>query len=527
MLQRKTQTAGFWQNEFQVSKEDLEHLYSLILERAQPMSTDDLVVEVIRHRCRLEEEQMQADLARGTLYQPRDAYSVGQQLVFPVFDYRVGTVVSIRPGRNPEHGEFDVIAVQFEGEEKPREFAANLKTPHKLNRVDDGNGVWESANLTPPEELAQLHGGRVKELLLEALTQPESEFVRYNDEWFLRGLLAEVHIGHLNIAEAAIEVKQQPLSVEELLADLDLPEDVPDAIKAFSLNVALAADERFDLVHTREGSRWFLKRLEPRVALEVPACLRYTPVRYNRAFLSVELLQVEWELDDEWTEGGISTDSASLVPSTTVVLTYPHWKAGTLPLSSRTRTFFPAARQGRGMVTFIDGRWGQRFPGWVTYDGRYVAGLEEWYRQHNLPPGAYITLTRTTDPNEVTVDFKPRRMRREWTRTAVVEGDVVTFQMVKQPVSCEYDEHVLIAEGDPEQLEAVRQALADRDVNELVAMLFPELAKLSPQGTVHAKTLYSAVNLIRRMAPGPIFAALKSDRAYVEMGSGYFALQRD
>ncbi|HEY66545.1 MAG TPA: hypothetical protein G4O02_18505 [Caldilineae bacterium] len=527
MLQRKTQTAEYWEREFEITEEDIEHLYSLILERNSPVSTKELVLEVIRHRCQQEEERMRAELSRGVIYQPRDSYEVGQQLVFPVFDYRVGTVVSIRPGHNPEHGEFDVIAVQFEDEDKPREFAANLKTPHKLNRGDDdGAELWEAAHLIPPDELYEKYGDRVRQLVVEALSRPDSEFVSYDDLWMLQGLLAEVHVGHLNLAEALIEVKGQPVTVQEILAELDLPEEIPEGIKEFSLNVALQQDERFDLVHGRDGELWFLRRMEPPEALSTPKWLVYTPVRYNRAFLSVELLQIEWELDDEWTEGGISTDSASLVPSTTVVLTYPHWKAGTLPLSSRTRSFFPPGDHKRGVITFVDGRWGQRFPGWIVYEDRYICGLRDWYEQHKLPPGAYIILERTADPNEIMVDFRPRRMRREWTRVASVEDGRLVFRMEKQPVACEYDEHVLIGEGDEAALEALRVQLAEQnvDIAELLAMVFPELAKLSPQGTVHAKTLYSAINIVRRCPPGPIFAALMSDRSYREMGNGYYAL---
>ncbi len=530
MLQRKTQTPEYWEQEFEVTEEDLEHLYNLILERNSPISTEEMVLEVIRRRCQLEEERMRTELSRGVVYQPRERYEVGQQLVFPVFDYRLGTVVSVRPGRNPEHGEFDVIAVQFENEEEPREFAANLKTPHKLNRADDnGAELWEAAHLISPDELYQAYGERVRELLVEALQRPDSEFVCYDDQWMLHGLLAEIHVGHLNLAEALIEVKGQPLSVQEILAELDLPEEIPEPVKEFSLNVALQQDDRFDLVHGREGELWFLRRLEPPEALSTPKWLVYTPVRYNRAFLSVELLQVEWELDDEWTEGGISTDSAGMIPSTTVVLTYPHWKAGTLPLSARTRSFFPPGDRGRGVITFIDGRWGQRFQGWIVYEGRYVCGLAPWFEQHKLPVGAYITLERTADPNEITVDFRPRRMRREWTRMASVEEGRLTFQMEKQPIACEYDEHVLVGEKDPDALEALRVQLDEQgaDVSDLLAMVFPELAKLSPQGTVHAKTLYSAINMVRRCAPGPIFAALMSDRSYREMGGGYYALNTE
>ena len=52
----------------------------------------------------------------------------------------------------------------------------------------------------------------------------------------------------------------------------------------------------------------------------------------------------------------------------------------------------------------------------------------------------------------------------------------------------------------------------------------PELTKLNPQGTVHAKSVYSAVNIIRRCPPGPIFYMLISNRRFRDAGGGLFAL---
>ena len=52
--------------------------------------------------------------------------------------------------------------------------------------------------------------------------------------------------------------------------------------------------------------------------------------------------------------------------------------------------------------------------------------------------------------------------------------------------------------------------------------LLPELAKLSPQGNVHARTLYAAINLIKRTPPGPLFAALITQSKFRAMGDGYW-----
>ncbi len=54
----------------------------------------------------------------------------------------------------------------------------------------------------------------------------------------------------------------------------------------------------------------------------------------------------------------------------------------------------------------------------------------------------------------------------------------------------------------------------------------PSLAPLTPQETVHAKTLYSAVNMLRRMPPGPIFAELVSNPAFQNVGDHYWLFDR-
>ena len=52
--------------------------------------------------------------------------------------------------------------------------------------------------------------------------------------------------------------------------------------------------------------------------------------------------------------------------------------------------------------------------------------------------------------------------------------------------------------------------------------LIPELIKLSPQHTVHAKTIYSAVNVLKRVPPGPVFALLSTEPCFISMGDGYW-----
>jgi hypothetical protein len=149
--------------------------------------------------------------------------------------------------------------------------------------------------------------------------------------------------------------------------------------------------------------------------------------------------------------------------------------------------------------------------------------------EHSLPVGAQVTLERTQNPGEVVVDYRPRRMKREWSRFATAESDNLSiyFEMNKIQITCEYDDYLIVSADDTKQLDGLSQRIekAGVTVDELVEQIVPELTKLSPQGTAHAKAVYSAVNMIWRCPPGPVFYALISNRRFRDTGSGFFALE--
>ena len=529
MLQRPTQTAAFWRDQFEVTADDVDFLYQLVLDSQRPLALDALSLALIGEYLRRENARIEQELAKGAIYTPKQRFAVGQQVVFPILEFAVGEVVEVRPGQNPEHGQFDVIKVKFGGSPKAREFAAGLETPHRLNQVNSDRLLHDTALLSA-EEIFSLYRDDVEETVLYAFEEGErrAAFVQVDGRWLLADMLAEVHVGHLNIAEALIEMQGKPLANAQLLTEIDLDANVSPAMRAISLNHALSQDERFDRIEQDGASLWFLRRLEPEEVYSAPALLRYRSATYHRGLLSVEMLQLEWELDDEWGESTLSSEVPHAVPSTSITMIYPHRRYGTLPLSGRTRSFFPQATGGISMVTLVDGRWGTRYPGWVVHEGRYVTGLSKWMDDHQIPVGAFVTLERSLTPAEVVVDFRTRRPKREWARFIQVdlEHNAINFEMNKVQVSCEYDETMIVAEANSEGPDQLRGQI-DRlgiDVMHIVNQVTPELIKLNPQGTVHAKTVYSAVNMFRRTPPGPVFYALLTNRRFRDMGSGLFAL---
>jgi len=523
---RPSQNPSYWTTEFKLGQEDIENLQEYLQSRERPALEIDLVQTLVEARFRREDQRIRRELARGAVYQPKNAYQVGQNIVFPHLNFALGAVSALRPGANPEHGAFDVLTVQFE-QGKPRMFAANLKSPHKLNLGDGEDGMTQE-EIIGPEQILERYGRELRlRLRDQLLAQEKGLFVNLGRYWSLADLLVDVHVGHLNIAEAIIDVRGAPLATSDILAELGLPREAPLALAAFSVDRAMSQDERFVDVGA-ESREWFLQRLMPPEANAVPRRLQYQAEAYDRAVLDVPLLQLEWELDDEWSELDATSINTARLARVEIALTYPHRRSGTVPLSPRTQSFFPVREGKRSMITFVDGRWGKRFTGWVAPEGRYVCGLSTWYEEHGIPVGGYVVLERTDDPAEVIIDLKPHRSKREWVRMARVENNQLKFQLQKHMVSCDYDEAMIVAETDTASTDELRRRLYHQPLTifQLVDDLAPQLMGMSTQGVVHAKTVYSAVNLLRRTPPGPIFAALLSNPRFQSTGSGEFSMAR-
>lgn len=519
LIQRKTQSSHFW-DDYAITSEDLQYLSTLLVEDELPRSTDELSRALVTHHARQEEALIERALSRGTPYRPKESFEVGERVVFPVLDYRSGEVVGVRAGHNPEHEPFKVIKVRFEGGEE-REFAAEFEDGHPLNQA--ASGVADAEELHSPQELASLYAPIIRDRLENRLTS-EPDFVRLANKWFRRDLLVEVHVGHLNLAEAVLDVAGGgPLPTEALLGDVELPAEISPQLRVFSLNYVLQQDDRFDEVGPAGEVLWFLDRLEPQAIKERPLTLQYEPLDHEPPLLTSEMRSLERQLDDEWSD---LEPPESVSEPVEFVLIYPHWRAGTVPLSSRLSPIFPSGRTERIHFTFIDGDSGHEMSGWVVEKGRYVYGLKEWYRENNIPVGAYLELSRADEPNQVIVRPRNRRSRREWVRVVMPRDDRLVFEMHKEDIACDYDELMVMGTADLPGLEKLwkRARQQHLPLDEIVKDVFPELVKLSPQGNVHAATLYSAVNVMRRTPPGPLLEALVTSDRYAPVGDNYWVL---
>jgi hypothetical protein len=96
--------------------------------------------------------------------------------------------------------------------------------------------------------------------------------------------------------------------------------------------------------------------------------------------------------------------------------------------------------------------------------------------------------------------------------------------MLKRPIPADYDDQMIVFVDDRSSIDKAWQQVNERSIYmpDVLEQLLPELAKLSPQGNVHAKTLYAAINLIKRTPAGPLFAALMTQTKFRAMGDGYW-----
>lgn len=503
---------------FILNDSDIEFINNLLLEEGAPMESERLAVAVIRERLQNEAKQRAKLSPDDTIYIPRQACRVGQQLVFPLLGFIRGPVISIRPGENPAVGAFEVVKVQVDGSE--REFASRLEN-HPLNGIPLET-LMGGGERTPDQIFAEQRAA-ILSAIQERLGE-SPEIAKIADRWFPRSLLAEISHGQLNLAEAVLDVAGGgPLPTSALLEHLELPAHVDPRLAAFSLDYALYQDERFEEVGPAGEMAWFLKRLEPPEVTFPPRRLAYAKDPSAPPALTEPLRILVRDLEDEWGPGENSPEDTGEV---SLILSFPHWRVGTLPLNPRLFSIFPQAHQAtRIRFEFIDAESGERFPGWVVTPYRFVYGLADWYSKKGLLPGGILRIRKGEAPGVILLSAATRRPAREWVRTATAANSSrLAFTMQKQAVAVDYDEQSVIAVDDPRAVDELwlRMNEQKNPLETVIADIFRELAKLNPQSTVHARTLYAAVNVIRRVPPAPVFAELLKRPYYSHVGDLYY-----
>ena len=510
-------STDYW-TDLQITRQDVEYLHNHLFELETPLTARELVSVFVDERIRAERlATQQRRQAGGKTYLPKESYQVGDDIIFPALNWKHGKVIGLRPGTNPEIGSFDVLTVDM-GNGAERLFASNLPG-HFLN--DQPETVEEEG--LKSDEVLRTHGSAL-EKKIESAFQNDDDLVRIAGRWFPRALLVDVNVGHLNLAEAVLDMAGgEPLPTTALLKDIAMPEGINPKLAEFSLNLALQEDGRFDEVGPAGEVLWCLRRLEPEEVRDAPLYLRYSPIEFDRAALTPQMLSLEAQLDDELSESEALSPEG--VREVTVSLIFPHLRSGTLPLSARVRPLFPTAYESpRVRFTLVDGKTKQKMPGWVVREHGYVFGLREWYKANDLMPGSLVRIRRSDNPGEVIIEVKAYRTK-DWVRTVIIGADGgMVFAMLKQSISAEFNDRMAFAIPSLEAVDQLWLQDRKRPFEKLVADMIREMSKLTPQGHVHAQELYSAVNIVRRVPPAPLFALLASKPEFTHVGDLHFRL---
>ena len=520
--------AQHWAYSFSIGADDIESITNLLLEKEAPLSSVELATEIIKAR----EDQRRQKLAQkyigAKVYRPSETYELGDRLTFSQLNYATAKVVNLRDGKSTDLRPLRVAAVEFEGangkpEGRLREFVIAYDREHPLNDSDSNRHPSQLRGDYSVADILTDHDTDIVEQVDDALER-NADLVRLAGTWFVRELLLEVDIGHMHLAEAVLDMHEGgPLQPEEILDQIGGLGSAPRPLQVFSLNYYMNQDERFDEVGPAGQVLWHLTQKLPRLVREVPAILEYAPIAFDRGILSREMKQLEYDLDDEHSP----VTSPRPEDEVSLTLIYPHRRVGTLPINSETRHVFPAAKTPRIAITIIDALDNKEYPCWVVHEFKYVVGLAPIFQKHHLPVGAYVYLTPTADRSRIEIEFDTYRPRTEW--IPVVERsdrDLLRCKTAKRAIGADYDEMIIVGVTNLPEVDQLGKDLLAKGASlaQLLAHLVRELSKENPQGTVHAKILYSTLNILRRCPPGPMFATLANAPEVEYVGGNYWKL---
>jgi hypothetical protein len=515
-----TLTLRYWQD-FELAEGELEYLSELLIEEESPLSVEGLAQRLMARRVTEEKAVWDDRKAKGLIYQPREAYAQGDRLVFSALGDAAGVVVAVRPGRHPEYSPFDVIQVRMEGDGELSEFAASLSHPHALNFI----AVDEDEDLAPDDlpalssKLLERYGECVIPVLLERLRE-SPEFVSFGEEWFLRGFLLPTQEGHLNLAEAVLDLAGGFASSEEMLDVLEMPKESGRAVQLFSLNHALATDEqgRFKFAGTDGRIEWCL----PRVA-------ETKPLRFEKGPSEINVNHVLDEVVEIVGEGAPTSAPGAAVQRWSHVLTFYDWYWGHLPYDKGARDLLVRPLLEGQRCTRLQlrlGKDGEIFPVVLYYASDREMGwwgsaeLRAFFERQEIVPGATIVIERTAKSDSEGL------YEIDYHRAPATKLEMLDYEESGQPVfrriavRCEVNEEMSLPRSRFSALETLK--LLDegeaRVARSLLAAAFQRVGEkmLRGLGIVYRASfndLLVATN-IERPHPGTILRGIFEQEAY-------------
>jgi len=140
-------------------------------------------------------------------------------------------------------------------------------------------------------------------------------------------------------------------------------------------------------------------------------------------------------------------------------------------------------------------------------------------------PGSLIKVQKSSQPGEILIHYDKSRQNKEWLKTVLIGSDKgIVFAMLKHNLNAEFNERMAIAIPDVGAVDEIwsNRSYEKEPINKTILRIARELAKLNPQGQVHAQELYAAVNVVRRWPPSLILSQLLQEPQISHLGDLYF-----
>ena len=509
-----------WLQDFAIESQDCDHVINLFIESGVPCNTDQLVLSVVMYRLTKEqEEKVDRDvILKVKTYNPVEKYKLGDVLTFPGSRHFDGEIQKIRQGYNPNFSDFEVVEIIC-SDNVTRSFVHGMQDDFFVDLQ-----VNVDANL---EKLAKQIVEESEIDIADKIVSGLAEFrdlICLSDFWFSLDLLLEIDDGYLNLVEAVLDIADgQPLSTIEILERIDFSNNSDQELLVFSLNYVLNNDNRFEDVGPSGKVLWFLTSMKPPELVEVDNYLLCQKIDVSNERLSSSMQSLVNVLSDEFSLTSKPLDEFDKTAS--IILIYPHLRAGTLPLNQSTSMIFPSALVSpRVKMTLIDKHTGASYPGWVIQKDRFVWGLEQLYQKYGVVAGTRISIEVGNNLDEVTININRRKPVKEWVKTLIIDDMKIQFEMKNREIGVDCLDESLICVDDISLLDKFCRRILQGEfaLEDLVDKCFRALKVLMPQGNVHAVTLYCAINIIVRVVPEAVFAILENNSNYIHVGDAYW-----
>jgi hypothetical protein len=315
----------------------------------------------------------------------------------------------------------------------------------------------------------------------------------------------------------------EPVKAEEMVEDLELESGSLDA-QIFALNRALGEDERFDDMSMDDTPTWYLRALEPEAVYERPQVHEVGYGAEGGEHVGLTMLDMIEEIGDELDD--VETMILEEVSEIHFEVVFPHLQAGTMPATRQFMRHLPADTGHHFPATFVDQGTEQEIEVWVVPEEGYVCGLGDWYAQVGMCVGGRVTVRALEDPLTFEISVTPERGGgSNWVRSASVDDERLVLQMQRANIAVDCDPNIMVDVPNPQEIVQLMGSTAESDpsLGSLVRTAIRELVKLSSRGVVHAKALYSVVNLLRRTGAVPIFSELTRHACFDPVGEGFWA----